>query len=114
MRIMTNVAYMLFTFMACLAGLGFGLVVHHFWSKAKAIAGRQADPFSSIEDGETTSWDAFTKWQADNNRRFATQVVSCGAAPLLFAGAAWSERSDVVKSVCGALTKAVGQAYICM
>jgi hypothetical protein len=114
MNIMTNIAYLLFTFIACLAGLGVGLVLHHFWAKAKAIAGKQPDPFASIADGETTSWDSYSQWQADNNRRFAAQVISCGAAPLLVAGAAWSERSDVVKSVCVGFTKVVGQAYICM
>jgi hypothetical protein len=111
---MTNVAYLLFTFIACLAGLGAGLAFHHFWTKAKAMTGQQPDPFASIADGETTSWDAFSQWQADNNRRFATQVISCGAVPLLFAGAAWSERSDVVKSVCSGFAHIVGQAYICM
>jgi hypothetical protein len=114
MGIMTNVAYLLFTFFACLAGLGLGLLLHHFWAKAKAVAGKQPDPFASIADGETTSWDAYTKWQADNNRRFAAQVISCGATPLLLAGAAWSERSDVVKSVCSSFTQIIGQAYICM
>ncbi len=111
---MTNVAYLLFTFIACVFGLGIGLVVHHIWSKARVIIGRPSDPFSSIADGETTSWEAFSKWQADNNRRFAVQLSSCAAAPLIFAGAAWSERSDVVHSVCGTLTKIAGQAYICM
>lgn len=111
---MTNVAYLLFTFIACLTGLGAGLVLHHFWTKAKTITGNQPDPFASIADGETTSWDAFSQWQADNNRRFATHVISCGAAPLLIAGAAWSERSDVVKSICAGFTKIAGQAYICM
>ncbi len=111
---MTNVAYLLFTFIACVFGLGIGLGVHHLWGKTRALGGPPADPFSSIADGETTSWDAYTKWQSDNNRRFATQLFSCAGAPLLFAGAAWSDRTDVVHSVCGTLTKIAGQAYICM
>ncbi len=111
---MTNVAYLLFTFIACFGGLGVGLIVHHLWNKAKSVAGSQPDPFASIADGETTSWDAFSKWQADNNRRFATHVISCGVAPLIMAGAAWSERSDVVKTVCSGFSQIVGQAYICM
>jgi hypothetical protein len=114
MGIMTNVAYLLFTFIACLFGLGLGLALHQFWTRARSIAGKQPDPFTSIADGETTSWDAYSKWQADNNRRFATQVVSCGAAPLLFAGAAWTQRGDVVHSVCNTITQLAGQAYICM
>jgi hypothetical protein len=110
---MTNVAYLLFTFMACLFGLGVGLTLHHFWNKAKSAAGLQADPFASIAEGDTTSWDAYTKWQSDNNRRFALQVSSCGAAPLVLAAAAWTQRSDVVHSLCNAVTHAAGQAYIC-
>jgi hypothetical protein len=111
---MTNVAYLLFTFLACVLGLGLGLVLHQMWSKARALVGPPADPFASIEDGETTSWEAYTKWQSDNNRRFATQVSSCAAAPIVLAGLAWSERSEVVHSICGTLTKIAGQAYICM
>jgi hypothetical protein len=114
MVIMTNVAYLLFTFIACLAGLGAGLLLHHIWNAARSVAGTQQDPFASIADGETTSWDSFSKWQAENNRRFATHVISCGAAPLLIAGVAWTERSDVVKTVCSSFTKVLGQAYICM
>jgi hypothetical protein len=30
------------------------------------------------------------------------------------AAAAWTQRSDVVHSLCGAVTQAAGQAYICM
>jgi hypothetical protein len=112
--IMTNVAYLLFTFIACVLGLGLGLFLHHMWSKTSALVGPPADPFASIDDGETTSWEAYTKWQADNNRRFATQVSSCAAAPIVVAGLAWSERTDVVQSVCSTLTKIAGQAYICM
>jgi hypothetical protein len=111
---MTNIAYLLFTFIACVFGLGIGLVVHHMWSKASVLTGPPADPFASIADGETASWDAFSKWQADNNRRFAVQLSSCAVTPLLFAGAAWTQRSEVVHSVCSTLSKIAGQAYICM
>ncbi len=111
---MTNVAYLLFTFIASVFGLGIGLAFHHVWSRAKSVTGLEADPFSSIADGETTSWDAYSKWQADNNRRFALQVTSCGAAPLLLAGAAWTQRGDVVHTLCDRFTHIVGQAYICM
>lgn len=111
---MTNVAYLLFTFIACVLGLGLGLVFHQLWSKARALVGPPADPFASIETGETTSWEAYTKWQSDNNRRFAMQVSSCAAAPIVLAGLAWSERTEVVQSICGTLTKVAGQAYICM
>ena len=111
---MTNVAYLLFTFIACLIGFGVGLFIHFFWGRAKSLAGQQEDPFASIAEGETTSWDAYAQWQARNNRAFAMQVMCCGAAPLFLAGAAWTERSDVVKSLCGTFTQVVGQAYICM
>jgi hypothetical protein len=110
---MTNVAYLLFTFLACLLGLGIGLALHHVWSKAKAASGREVDLFSTSADDETTSWEAFAKWQSDNNRRFAWQVSGCGAAPFIFACAAWSERSEVVQTLCNTVTHVVGQAYIC-
>lgn len=110
---MTDVAYLLFTFMACLFGLGLGLALHQIWSKAKSAVGKETDPFTSSDD-EIASWEAYAKWQAANNRRFATQVVSCGAAPLLFAGVAWSQRADVVHAVCHNVVQVVGQAYICM
>jgi hypothetical protein len=109
---MTNVAYLLFTFTACMFGLGVGLLIHFLWGRLRNVEW-QADPVSSIADGETTSWDSYSKWQAENNRRFATQVVCCAAIPLLLSGAAWSERTDVVKSVCGAFSPVMGQAYIC-
>jgi hypothetical protein len=111
---MTNMAYFLFTFIACLLGVGVGLISHHLLTKAKNLILGAADPFASIANGETTSWDVFAKWQADNNRRFAFQVSGCAAAPLVFAGLAWSERSEVVQQVCGTISKIAGQAYICM
>jgi hypothetical protein len=111
---MTNVAYLLFTFIACLTGLGLGLALHHIWSRMRFATNSQPDPFASIGEGETTSWDAFTKWQSENNRRFALQVCSCAAAPVLLAAAAWGQRGEVVHSVCGTITRVAGQAYICM
>jgi hypothetical protein len=110
---MTNVAYLLFTFIACMFGLGIGLALNHIWSKAKSLSGLQTDPFASIADAETTSWDAYSKWQSDNNRRFAMQVSGCGALPLVLACAAWTQRGDVVHSLCGTVAHVVGQAYIC-
>jgi hypothetical protein len=109
---MTNVAYLLFSFLACLFGLGFGLLFHHVWSKAQAASGHDDGLFSSSTD-DTASFDAYTKWQSDNNRRFAWQVSSCGAAPVILACAAWTQRSDVVHSVCSSVIHIVGQAYIC-
>ena len=111
---MTNMAYFLFTFIACLLGVGVGLVVHQFLSRAKTLAMGASDPFASIADGETTSWDAYAKWQSENNRRFAFHVSGCAAAPLVFATLAWSERSEVVQQLCSTITKVAGQAYICM
>jgi predicted outer membrane lipoprotein len=110
---MTNVAYLLFTFLACLFGIGAGLALHHVWSRTKSAAGLESDPFSTVADDETASWDAYSKWQSDNNRRFAWQVTSCGAAPLLLACASWSQRTDVVHTLCNTLTQMAGQAYIC-
>ncbi len=110
---MTNVAYLLFTFLACLLGLGVGLGLHLFWSKLKLTSGTDFDPFSSTQEDDTASFDAYTKWQSDNNRRFALQVTSCGAAPVILACAAWTQRSDVVHSLCNSFTQVVGQAYIC-
>jgi hypothetical protein len=105
----------LFTFMACLFGLGLGLALHQVWSKAKSAVGKADDPFSSTGDAdEQESWEAYANWQAANNRRFATQVMSCGAAPLVLAGVAWSQRADVVQAVCHNVVQVVGQAYICM
>jgi hypothetical protein len=108
---MTDLAYFLFTFMACLAGLGFGLALHQIWSKTKSVSD---DPLGDTDGDETESWESYSKWQAANNRRFATQVISCGAAPLVLAGVAWSQRADVVHAVCHNVVQAVGQAYICM
>ena len=110
---MTDVAYLLFTFMACLMGLGLGLVLHQLWSKTKLTSAQVASPFDADND-EMASWEAYTNWQAANNRRFATQVIGCGAAPLVLAGVAWSQRSDVVRALCQNVVQAVGQAYICM
>jgi hypothetical protein len=110
---MTDVAYILFTFMACLVGLGIGLLLNHLWSAARSTNGEEASLFAATDE-ETGSFEAFAKWQAANNRRFAVQVISCGAAPLIFAGAAWSQRSDVVHVLCHNVVQAVGQAYICM
>ncbi len=109
---MTDLAYFLFTFMACLAGLGFGLALHQIWSKARSVSD---DPLTTTSDNDDTeSWESYAKWQAANNRRFATQVISCGAAPLVLAGVAWSQRADVVQVLCHNVVQAVGQAYICM
>jgi hypothetical protein len=110
---MTDIAYLLFTFMACLFGLGIGLLVHLVWSRVKSASGSESVVFNTSDD-ETTTWESYARWQSANNRRFAMQVISCGAAPLVFAGIAWSQRSDVVHAVCQNVVQTVGQAYICM
>lgn len=110
---MTDIAYLLFTFMACLLGLGVGLALHQIWSGAKSMVSKESDAFA-MSDDESASWESYARWQAANNRRFATQVISCGAAPLVFAGVAWSQRADVVHAVCHNVVQMVGQAYICM
>jgi hypothetical protein len=110
---MTDVAYILFTFMACLFGLGVGLLVHHIWSTTKFAASAETVALTATDD-ETASWELYARWQAANNRRFAMQIISCGATPLVFAGIAWSQRSDVVQALCSNVVQAVGHAYICM
>jgi hypothetical protein len=111
---MTNVAYLLFTFFACLIGFGLGLLLNFAWTRMRIASGRDsAAPVLDSAD-DSASWDSYTKWQADNNRAFAAQVASCGFAPIVFAGLAWSQRTDVVHTVCGTITQVAGQAYICM
>jgi hypothetical protein len=112
---MTNVAYVLFTFFACLFGFGIGLVINGLWRKFRAGSSEQLEIVAAAGDNDDSkAWDAYTQWQSANNRAFATQVMGCCAAPVILAGLAWGQRSDVVHTVCGTITKVAGQAYICM
>jgi hypothetical protein len=112
---MTNVAYLLFTFFACLLGFGVGLLINGLWRKLHANSDKQVEILVAADKNDDSgAFDAYSKWQSDNNRAFATQVMACCSAPIVFAGLAWGQRSDVVHTVCGTITQVAGQAYICM
>ena len=113
---MLNVSYMVFTFLACVLGLGAGLVIHRAWAHTRQL---QLDEIVKVKTGdkddvEESRWEALAKWQASANRSFANCVLGCGAAPLLFAVIAWNNRSDVVTTICGGLHTFAGATTLCL
>ena len=104
---MTNLAYLVFTFVACVLGLGLGLLFHHLsksWRK-------EPDLVETAE--EEISFEKLSAWQADNNKRFALQVSGCAALPLIVALAGYGNRSDVVGAICQSIAHVAGSSPLC-
>lgn len=108
---MVSVAYLVFTFLACVLGSGLGLVMFRARQMRLAAAGRAAPDLTIGNEEER--WDAIRRWQSHENRVFATCVSACAALPLAFAAAAWASRGDVVSAVCSGLTTVSMNSPLC-
>jgi hypothetical protein len=107
---MTNLAYLVFTFVACVLGLGLGLLIHHFGKFLR----RTPEDFASIASGEEeATYEKLSNWQAENNKRFAMHISGCAAVPLIFAAAGYENRSDVVGAICHSIAQVAGQSALC-
>ena len=111
---MTTLAYCVFIFVACILGLGVGLLLHHLakflWRKAPPIV--EEDLANSV-DATETEWEALSNWQGQNNRRFALQIATCAALPLIAGLAGFAERAQVVGTICTNLLQVAGQSPLC-
>jgi hypothetical protein len=108
---MVSVAYLVFTFLACILGLSLGLVVYRA-RQGKLEANGLGAPDLGIGD-EEQKWNAILKWQSQENRAFATCLLSCAALPVATAGAAWTSRDDVVGVICSGLTTVAMNSPLC-
>jgi hypothetical protein len=106
-RIMTSVAYLAFTFLACIFGLGLGLWLHRLHLKRVALP-----DIASLPDDDAT-FDALSQWQARENRSFGLTMSACVAAPLVFAAVGWPSRGDVVSTLCSGITTVIAQTPLC-
>jgi hypothetical protein len=86
---MVSVAYLVFTFLACVLGLSLGLVVY------RARQGRLTD--AGFAGPDLAKGDEEQKWEA-------TCLTSCAALPIAAAAAAWTSRGEVVGAICSGLT----------
>ncbi len=108
---MVSVAYLVFTFLACVLGLSLGLIVYRARLGKQAASGF-AGPDLGIGD-EEQKWNAIQKWQTQENRAFATCLSSCAALPIAAAAAAWTSRSEVVGAICSGLTTVAMNSPLC-
>jgi hypothetical protein len=108
---MVSVAYLVFTFLACILGLSLGLVVYRA-RQGKLEANGLGGPNLGVGD-EEQKWNAILKWQSQENRAFATCLLSCAALPVATAGAAWTSRGDVVGAICSGLTTVAVGSPLC-
>jgi hypothetical protein len=108
---MVSVAYLVFTFLACILGMSLGLVVYRA-RQGKLEANGRGGPDLGIGD-EEQKWNAILKWQSQENRAFATCLLSCAALPVATAGAAWTSRGDVVGAICSSLTTVAMNSPLC-
>jgi hypothetical protein len=99
---MVSVAYLVFTFLACVLGLSLGLVVYRARQGRLAEAGFAGPDL--VRGDEEQKWEAIQNWQAQENRAFATCLTSCAALPIAAAAAAWTSRGEVVGAICSGLT----------
>ncbi len=105
---MTTVAYLAFTFLACVLGLGLGLWLHRLHLQRVALP-----DFASLPDDDAT-FEALNQWQARENRSFAVTVSACAAAPVVLAAVGWQNRADVVGTLCSGITTVVAQTPLCL
>ncbi len=107
---MTNLAYLVFTFVACVLGLGLGLLIHHF---SKYLRRAPEGPTEMAAGEEEAIYEKLSNWQAENNKRFALHVSACAALPLIFAAAGFEQRSNVVGTICQSIAQVAGQSPLC-
>lgn len=103
---MVSLAYIAFTVAACVLGLGVGLLVHLLRSLLTSKKTTTEDASTLDLTGLVTAqkpWETISEWQRNSNRSFAFHLGTCGASPAVAAMVAWSNRSDVVSSVCTGL-----------
>lgn len=104
---MTSVAYIAFTFLACILGLGIGLALHRLHLKRAALP-----DIASLPDDDAT-YEALHQWQTRENRNFAVTMTSCAAAPLGLALVGWQSRGDVVERLCAGINTVVSNSPLC-
>jgi hypothetical protein len=104
---MTSVAYIAFTFLACILGLGIGLALHRIHLKRAALP-----DIAALPDDDAT-YEALHEWQVRENRSFAFTMTSCAAAPLALALIGWQSRSDVVGTICTGINVIVSNSPLC-
>jgi hypothetical protein len=105
--IMTTVAYIAFTFLACIMGLGLGLMLHRIHLKRVALP-----DVASLPDDDAT-YEALHKWQIRENRTFAWTMSSCAAAPLVLALIGWQSRTEVVHTLCSGINTVLTKSPLC-
>jgi hypothetical protein len=113
---MTSLAYIAFTVMACVLGLGVGLVVYFLRGLIPTGKPTMEDPSSLDLTGIVTAqkpWETVSEWQRDANRRFAFHLATCGATPAVAALVAWSNRDDVVHNICAGLQHVAVSSPLC-
>jgi hypothetical protein len=99
---MVSVAYLVFTFLACVLGLSLGLIVYRARQGKLEVNGFSGPDLGSGD--EEQKWNAIQKWQSQENRAFATCLLSCAVLPIAAAAAAWGSRGEVVGAICSGLT----------
>jgi hypothetical protein len=107
---MTNLAYLVFTFVACVLGLGLGLLLHHC---SRFLRRAPVGPADMVAGEEEAVFEKLANWQVENNKRFALHVSGCAALPLIVAAASYEQRSDVVGAICQSIVKVAGQTPLC-
>ena len=112
---MTTLAYFVFTFMACILGLGLGLALHHLgWFNRFTVKVNKSAKSPETAEANDDSWEALNQWQAQSNRSFALHISACTALPLLVAFAGFSQRSEVVGVICNSITQVAAQSPLCL
>lgn len=109
---MTTLAYLVFTFLACVLGLGLGLGLYHL----RKLLRFSPEPFATtIEQpaNEVETYELLSQWHAQNNRRFALHLGVCACLPIIAAVAAFGNRSDVVSTICSSIAPIAGQSPLC-
>jgi hypothetical protein len=113
---MTSFAYIAFTVVACVLGLGVGLIAHFL--RGLIPTGMPATEDISALDltGVVTAqkpWETISEWQHESNRSFAFHLGTCGAMPAIASMVAWSSRSEVVHSICNGLQQVTVSSPLC-
>jgi hypothetical protein len=109
---MASVAYLVFTFLACVLGVGIGLILHRARLARRAAAGL-GEPDLAKGD-EEQRWDTISRWQAEENRVFASFVAVSASVPLAMAAVGWSSREHVVGGICSGLSSVALHSPLCL
>jgi hypothetical protein len=108
---MVSVAYLVFTFLACVLCAGLGMMV--FRARGARLEARGLNAPVLKAGNEEENWTIIQRWQARENRAFVSCLAAGAGVPVVLAALAWTARGEVVGGICSGLATVSMNSPLC-